>query len=53
MENQGRKSHHGLLHANWKGPRELVEIGGFGPTVDSARSAVNGLRNLDDREKGS
>jgi arginase len=34
-----------------KGPRELVEIGGFSPKIDSNRCAVIGLRNLDEREK--
>ncbi len=34
-----------------KGPRELVDIGGFSPKVQASRCAVVGLRNLDEREK--
>jgi len=34
-----------------KGPKELVQVGGFSPKIDPARCAVIGLRNLDDREK--
>jgi arginase len=33
------------------GPPELVEIGGFRPKLEAARTAVVGLRNLDERER--